>query len=89
MAEDTPRSVAATRHLRGTGPHRRQENTHSAVLRRDQGFIVNFTPDHAVEFDTDGNVVASFEKAYRPGEVEIFIGKHKLPAGGLFGLSPT
>jgi hypothetical protein len=53
------------------------------------GFIVNFTPDHAVEFDTDGKPVASFEKAYRPGEVEIFIGKQRLPAGGLFGLSPT
>ena len=54
-----------------------------------KGFIVNFTPDHAVEFDTDGKPVASFEKAYHPGEVEIFIGKQKLPAGGLLGLSPV
>ena len=44
-----------------------------------KGFIVNYTPDRAVQFDTDGNVIASFDKAYRPGEVEFFIGKQKLP----------
>jgi hypothetical protein len=51
--------------------------------------VVNETLDRVVEFDTDGNVVASFEKAYRPGEVEIFIGKQKLPAAGLFGVTPV
>jgi hypothetical protein len=50
-----------------------------------KGFVVNYTPDSAIQFDTDGRPIASFEKAYRPGEVEIFIGKQKLPAGGLFG----
>jgi hypothetical protein len=43
-----------------------------------KGFIVSYAPDRAVEFDTDGNVVASFERAYRPGESEIFIGKQRL-----------
>ncbi|CAJ0892518.1 hypothetical protein AMST5_04227 [freshwater sediment metagenome] len=47
------------------------------------GFVVKYTPDRAVEFDTDGRPVASFEKAYRPGEVEIFIGKQKLPTDWL------
>lgn len=50
-----------------------------------KGFIVNFIPDHAVQFNTDGNVVSSFEKAYRPGEAEIFIGGQRLPTVGLFG----
>jgi hypothetical protein len=31
------------------------------------------------EFDTAGNVVASCDNAYRPGEMEFFIGKQKVP----------
>jgi hypothetical protein len=54
-----------------------------------KGFIVNYTPDHAVQFDIDSNVVASFERAYRPGEVEFFIGKQKLPETWLVGGSIT
>jgi hypothetical protein len=54
-----------------------------------KGFIVNFTPHRAVEFDTTGNVIASFDKAYRPGEVEFFIGKQKLPETWLVGRSIT
>jgi hypothetical protein len=50
-----------------------------------KGFIVNFTPDNAVEFDNNGAPVQTFERAFRPGEVEIFIGKQKLPAASLFG----
>jgi hypothetical protein len=48
------------------------------------GFIVNYTPDSAVRFDLDGNPVEHFGRAYRPGEVEVIIGKQKLPASGLF-----
>lgn len=44
-----------------------------------KGFVVNYTPDRAVEFDADGNVVASFDRACRPGEAEIFVGKQRLP----------
>ena len=50
------------------------------------GFIVNYTPDSAVRFDLDGNPVEHFDRAYIPGQVEVFIGKHKLPASGLFGI---
>jgi len=50
------------------------------------GFIVNYTPDSAVSFDLHGNPVEHFDKAYIPGQVEVFIGKQKLPARGLFGI---
>jgi hypothetical protein len=50
------------------------------------GFIVNFTPDSSVRFDLDGNPVEHFDKSYIPGQVEVFIGKQKLPASGLFGI---
>jgi hypothetical protein len=50
------------------------------------GFIVNYTPDSAVRFDVDGNPVEHFDRAYIPGQVEVFIGKQKLPASGLFGI---
>jgi hypothetical protein len=50
------------------------------------GFVVNYTPDSAVSFDLDGNPIEHFDRAYRPGQVEVFIGKQKLPARGLFGI---
>jgi hypothetical protein len=53
---------------------------------RTTGFIVNYTPDSAVRFDLDGDPVEHFHRAYRPGQVEVFIGKQKLPARGLFGV---
>ena len=49
------------------------------------GFIVNYTSDSAVRFDLDANPVEQFDRAYTPGEVELFIGRQKLPARGLFG----
>ena len=53
---------------------------------RTTGFIVNYTPDSAVRFDLDGDPVEHFDRAYRPEQVEVFIGKQKLPARGLFGI---
>ncbi len=53
---------------------------------RTTGFIVNYSPDSAVRFDRDGNPVEHFDKAYISGQVEVFIGKRKLPARGLFGI---
>ena len=53
---------------------------------RTTGFIVNYTPDSAVRFDLDGDPVEHFDRAYIPGQVEVFIGKQKLPASGLFGI---
>ncbi|HEY8036138.1 MAG TPA: hypothetical protein VIF37_11185 [Methylobacter sp.] len=52
---------------------------------RTTGFI-NYTPDRGVRFDLDGNPVEHFDSAYRPGQVEVFTGKQKLPARGLFGI---
>ena len=52
---------------------------------RTTGFIVNYTPDSVVRFDRDGNPVEHVHRAYIPGQVEVFIGKKKLPASGLFG----
>jgi len=37
---------------------------------RTTGFIVNYTPDSAVHFDLDGNLVEHFDRAYVPGQVE-------------------
>ena len=46
-----------------------------------RGFIVNYTPDHAVRFDLDGNPVECFERAYVPGDVELFLRGRKIPTG--------
>lgn len=43
------------------------------------GFIINYTPDHAVRFDVDGNPVEEFDRAYSPGEVELFLRGRKIP----------
>jgi len=42
------------------------------------GFIVNYTPDHAVRFDIKGNAVEVLDRAYLPGEVELQIGRRKI-----------
>jgi hypothetical protein len=47
------------------------------------GFIVNFTPDFAVRFDTSGNPVEAFDRAYVPGQVSIVIGGKEI-SGDVF-----
>jgi hypothetical protein len=37
------------------------------------GFIVNYTPDHAVRFGLEGNPVEDFSRAHIPGQVEFGI----------------
>jgi hypothetical protein len=37
------------------------------------GFIVNYTPDHAVRFDVEGRPVETLTRAYRPGEVTLYL----------------
>jgi hypothetical protein len=37
------------------------------------GFVVNYTPDHAVRFDLDGRPVETLTRAYRPGEVTLYL----------------
>jgi len=44
------------------------------------GFIVNYSPDFAVRFDLNGNPVEEFNRAYRPAEVSLTIGKKTVPA---------
>ena len=43
------------------------------------GFIVNYTPDSSVRFDIDGNPVEEFDRAYRPGEVELLLRGRTVP----------
>jgi hypothetical protein len=45
------------------------------------GFIINYSPDTAVRFDASGNPVENLDRAYAPGQVAVFAGKRKLPAG--------
>jgi hypothetical protein len=44
------------------------------------GYVVNYTPGHAVQFDLEGNPVALLERAYRPGQVVLQLGGKKLTA---------
>ena len=37
------------------------------------GFIVNYTPDHAVRFDLEGRPIETLARAYRPGEVTLYL----------------
>jgi hypothetical protein len=37
------------------------------------GFIVNYTSDRAIRFDLEGQVVETFPRVYRPGEVTLFL----------------
>lgn len=43
------------------------------------GFVVNYTPDHAVRFDLDGRPVETFSRAYRPGEVTLYLRNRPFP----------
>jgi hypothetical protein len=43
------------------------------------GFVVNYTPDCAVQFDLNGDPVEVFDRAYSPGQVSIQIGRRKVP----------
>ena len=37
------------------------------------GIVVNYTPDHAVEFDLQGKPVMTYDHAYRPGKASLSI----------------
>jgi hypothetical protein len=43
------------------------------------GFIVNYTPDHAVRFDLDGRPVETLTRAHRPGEVTLYLSRRPFP----------
>jgi hypothetical protein len=44
------------------------------------GFIVNYTPDHAVRFDLEGKPVETLTRAYRPMEVTVSLGRREVSA---------
>ena len=44
------------------------------------GFIVNYTPDHAVRFDLEGKPVETLTHAYRPVEVTVSLGRREVSA---------
>jgi hypothetical protein len=55
------------------------------------GFIVNYTPDHAVRFDLESNPVETFTRAYRPMEVTVSLGRREVSAesfGRVLGTIP-
>lgn len=41
---------------------------------RATGIVINYTPDHAVRFDLDGNAIEVLDRAYRLGEATLSIG---------------
>jgi hypothetical protein len=43
------------------------------------GFIVNYTPDHAVRFDLEGQPVETLTRAHRPGEVTLYLSGRPFP----------
>jgi hypothetical protein len=47
------------------------------------GFIVNYTADHAVRFDLEGRPMETLARAYRPGEVTLYLGNREIPPGTL------
>ena len=47
------------------------------------GLVVNYSPDYAVRFDLDGNVVEAFERAFRIGHASFSLGGRKLSRGEL------
>lgn len=48
------------------------------TLGNTTGYVVNYTPDHAVQFDKEGKPVAEFDRAHRVGQVSIIIGRKKI-----------
>ena len=42
------------------------------------GFVINYSPHHAVRFDMAGEAVEVLERAYRCGTVEVTLGIRKV-----------
>jgi hypothetical protein len=47
---------------------------------RTTGFIVNYTPDHAVRFDCKGRPVETLARSHRPWEVSVTLGRRAVSA---------
>lgn len=51
-----------------------------------RGFIINYTPDAAVQFDTEGQPMGQLAHAYAPGAVSFEAGGRAIDARGLEAL---
>jgi hypothetical protein len=49
------------------------------------GYVVNYSPDEAVQFDLEGREVARFGRAIRPGQTTVRIGSRAVPLRSLVG----
>jgi hypothetical protein len=52
------------------------------------GFVINYSPDRAVRFDSNGQPIAILDKAVRPGTAVLRLGGRPIPAealGTVFG----
>jgi hypothetical protein len=49
------------------------------------GYVVNYSPDEAVQFDLEGHEVARFGRAIRLGQTTVRIGGRTVPLRSLMG----
>jgi hypothetical protein len=70
------------------GLRQRVKSGHGALpaFGRPTGFIVNYSPDHAVEFDLAGKPVRIFDRAHRLGSVQFIISGRDVTKSGLPGI---
>jgi hypothetical protein len=47
------------------------------------GFVINYSPDQAVRFDSNGHPIAILDKAIRPGTATLHLGGRPIPAEAL------
>jgi hypothetical protein len=59
-----------------------------AFFGKTTGFSVNYSPDKCFEFDAQGNVVATFPRARRPGSADVTLRGDSRSILPLFGVAP-
>ena len=47
------------------------------------GFVINYSPDNAVRFDSNGQPIAMLDKAVRPGTAVLRLGRRPIPTEAL------
>jgi hypothetical protein len=66
---------------RGFNPLMSLESYQLPAFGRPTGFVVNYSPDHAVRFDLEGHALQSLPTAHRIGQATLFI--NASPASGV------
>ena len=56
---------------------------------RATGLIINYSPDHAIRFDLEGNALEHFDRAHRLGIAQFAIGGRVVSPGELFSVTET